>query len=45
VALSGRFVLLLAVGVVPLVAIGAPWVLAAWVGLVVLLTVLDLAVA
>jgi uncharacterized protein (DUF58 family) len=45
VAISGRFVVFLALGVVPLVAIGEPWVLAAWVVLVVALTALDLALA
>jgi uncharacterized protein (DUF58 family) len=45
VAISGRFVLLLALGVVPIVAIGAPWALAGWVALVILLAVLDLALA
>src|SRR5471030_2670228 len=44
-ALTGRFVALLALGVVPVVAFGQPWVLVGWVTFVVLLGVLDLALA
>jgi uncharacterized protein (DUF58 family) len=45
VALTGRFVVLLALGIIPIVLIGAPWVLVAWIGAVVLLTTVDLIVA
>ena len=44
-ALSGRFVALLALGVVPVVALGQVWVLFGWIGLVVLLAIVDLAIA
>ena len=44
-AVSGRFVLLLALGIVPLVLIGEPVVLAVWILVVAALTVLDLALA
>jgi uncharacterized protein (DUF58 family) len=44
-ALTGRFVALLALGVVPIIVLGQPWVLIGWVALVVLLAVLDLALA
>lgn len=44
-ALTGRFVILLALGVVPVVLIGATWALVAWVAVVVALTALDLALA
>jgi uncharacterized protein (DUF58 family) len=45
VAISGRAVLLLAIGLVPLAVIGEPAVLAVWLAFVALLGVLDLAVA
>jgi uncharacterized protein (DUF58 family) len=45
VALTGRFVIALCVGIIPVVAIGLPWVLVAWIGLVLALTALDLALA
>jgi uncharacterized protein (DUF58 family) len=45
VALTGRFVVLLALGAIPIVLIGAPWVLAGWMVLVVILTALDLFLA
>jgi uncharacterized protein (DUF58 family) len=45
VTLTGRFVVLLALGVVPVVLIGAPWVWIAWLLIVVLLTALDLLAA
>lgn len=44
-ALTGRFVVLLAIGVVPIVALGQPWVLLAWIALVVAVSGLDLALA
>ena len=44
-ALTGRFVILLALGVVPVVLIGAPWALVGWVAVVVVLAALDLALA
>ena len=44
-ALTGRFVVFLALGVVPIVVIGSDWSLYAWVALVVLLTAFDLALA
>jgi uncharacterized protein (DUF58 family) len=45
VALTGRFVALLALGAVPIVLLGQPWVLLAWIGLVAALTALDIALA
>jgi uncharacterized protein (DUF58 family) len=45
VAISGWFVLLLAVGVVPLVALDSPGALLGWIGLAVLLAALDLVLA
>jgi uncharacterized protein (DUF58 family) len=42
VAVSGRFVIALALGIIPLVALGAPWVLAAWVVLVLVVAAVDL---
>jgi uncharacterized protein (DUF58 family) len=45
VAISGWFVLLVAIGVVPLVALDSPLALLAWVVLVALLAVLDLVLA
>jgi uncharacterized protein (DUF58 family) len=45
VALSGRFVIALAIGIVPLIAIDAVWALVAWVALVLALAALDLALA
>jgi uncharacterized protein (DUF58 family) len=45
VALSGRFVVLLALGVVPIIVVGDAWTLFAWAALVMLLTALDLALA
>ncbi len=44
-AVSGRFVIALALGIIPLVAIGAPWVFFAWVGLVLVLAAFDLLLA
>jgi uncharacterized protein (DUF58 family) len=44
-ALTGRFVALLALGVVPIVALGTPWVLVAWVGIVVAVAAVDVALA
>ena len=44
-ALTGRFVVFLALGLVPIVVIGSDWSLYAWVALVVLLTAFDLALA
>ena len=44
-AVSGRFVLLVALGIVPLVLIGEPWVLGGWMLVVAALTALDLGVA
>ena len=44
-AVSGRFVLLVALGIVPLVLIGEPWVLGGWMTLVAALSGLDLALA
>jgi uncharacterized protein (DUF58 family) len=44
-AVSGRFVLLVALGIVPLVLIGEPVVLAVWIVFVLALTALDLALA
>jgi uncharacterized protein (DUF58 family) len=44
-ALTGRFVALLALGAVPIVLLGQQWVLVAWVALLVALTALDLALA
>jgi uncharacterized protein (DUF58 family) len=44
-AISGWFVLLLALGVFPLAIIGEPWVLGAWLGLVLVVTAIDLIVA
>ena len=43
--LSGRFVILLALGIVPLVILGDPLVLLAWLGLVLVLGILDLVIA
>jgi uncharacterized protein (DUF58 family) len=45
VALTGRFVVLLALGVVPVVLIASDWALVGWVAIVVLLAALDLVVA
>jgi uncharacterized protein (DUF58 family) len=45
VALSGRFVIAIALGIIPVIAIGAAWALAAWVGLVIVITAVDLALA
>jgi uncharacterized protein (DUF58 family) len=45
VALTGRFVALLALGAVPIIVLDAQWVLIAWIVLVILLTTLDLALA
>ncbi|MCU1550196.1 MAG: hypothetical protein JWR36_756 [Glaciihabitans sp.] len=44
-AVSGRFIVLLALGVVPIVITGDPRVLAVWLAFVVVLAVLDLVVA
>jgi uncharacterized protein (DUF58 family) len=44
-AVSGRFVLLVALGIVPLVLIGEPWVLGGWMTLVAALSGLDLVLA
>ena len=44
-ALTGRFVALLALGAVPIIVLDAQWVLVAWIVLVILLTALDLALA
>jgi uncharacterized protein (DUF58 family) len=44
-ALTGRFVILLAVGVLPIIIIGEAWALYAWVGIVVALAALDLLLA
>lgn len=44
-AVSGRFVIALAVGIIPLVVFGEAWALAAWVLLVVILAALDLLIA
>ena len=44
-ALSGRFVALLAIGLLPIIAIGQPWVLVAWVAFVLLLAAIDLFMA
>ncbi|NQX14176.1 DUF58 domain-containing protein [Microbacteriaceae bacterium VKM Ac-2855] len=43
--LSGRFVLLLLAGLLPLVLIGRPWVLLAWLGLAAILASVDLILA
>jgi uncharacterized protein (DUF58 family) len=45
VAISGWFVLLLAAGAVPLIALDSPGALVAWIGLLVLVGVLDLVLA
>jgi uncharacterized protein (DUF58 family) len=45
VALSGRFVALLALGAVPIVVLGDWWVLYAWVALAVVLAVVDVLLA
>jgi uncharacterized protein (DUF58 family) len=45
VAISGWFVALLAAGIIPLAIIGEPWVALAWLGLVVVLSTIDLLVA
>jgi uncharacterized protein (DUF58 family) len=45
VALTGRFVVLLALGVVPIIAFGQWWVLLGWVLLVLALGALDLSLA
>jgi uncharacterized protein (DUF58 family) len=45
VALTGRFVILLAVGALPILLIEQVWVLYAWVVLVVVITAIDLALA
>ena len=42
-ALTGRFVIALALGAIPLIAIGRWWVLLAWLALVLALVVVDLA--
>ena len=44
-ALTGRFVALLAIGVVPIVVLGQAWVLIGWVSFVLAIGVLDLALA
>jgi uncharacterized protein (DUF58 family) len=44
-AVSGRFVLLVALGIVPLVLIGEPWVLGGWMTLVAAFSGLDLVLA
>ena len=44
-ALTGRFVALLALGVVPIIVFGRSWALVGWVSLVAVLTVLDLLLA
>ncbi|NEM90831.1 DUF58 domain-containing protein [Galbitalea soli] len=44
-AVSGRLVLLVAIGAIPIVVIGAPIVLVAWIALAILLVVLDLILA
>lgn len=44
-AVSGWFVLLVVAGVIPIVAIGEPWTLAMWLGIVVALGAVDLALA
>jgi uncharacterized protein (DUF58 family) len=44
-ALTGRFVILLALGVLPIIIIGQAWALYAWVGLVLALAALDLLLA
>lgn len=44
-AISGWFVLLLAVGVIPIAIIDESWVLPAWLGLVIVLAIVDLIVA
>ncbi len=44
-SVTGRFVVLLGIGAVPVIAIGQLWVLFAWLGLVVVLAVIDLLVA
>jgi uncharacterized protein (DUF58 family) len=45
VALTGRFVALLAIGVVPIVVLGQWWVLVGWVAFVAVLGGIDLAIA
>ncbi|HEY2643669.1 MAG TPA: DUF58 domain-containing protein [Galbitalea sp.] len=44
-ALTGRFVILLALGILPIIIIGQAWALYAWVGLVIALAALDLLLA
>ncbi|NQX27014.1 DUF58 domain-containing protein [Microbacteriaceae bacterium VKM Ac-2854] len=44
-ALTGRFVALLLIGLVPLILVGRPWVLVAWLALAVVLAAIDLIVA
>ncbi len=44
-ALTGRFVIALALGIIPLIALGTPWVLVAWVLLVIVLAAVDLVLA
>ncbi len=44
-AVSGWFVALLAFGVVPTVLLDAPWFVAVWLGLLLVLLVLDLLLA
>ncbi len=44
-ALTGRFVILLAIGAIPIVVVGAPIVIVWWLALVLVVTVLDLALA
>jgi len=45
VAISGVFVALLAIGIIPLVIVGEPWFAAVWIGFVLLLAGIDLALA